>query len=383
MPFTAGSGLKDLIEQARRERTDTRAQMLRLLVREFIRNPIRSEAADARFVTLVMRLLETVDTSVAARAVRELAPHPDVPRELVLELATGPLSLAGPILRLSPVLDDNDLATLAQEAAPAHLAAIAARRDVSPALARRIAELVHQGHGETAGVSYTATDLAHTDIVDADIPPEAMVRADVQEQVETPVAAPSETAQLATSPSPVSPSAQMEFFDASPEERTTLLARLVTLPPLPLAERPASASPTDIDALLAAAKTVQAERVAGLLEKLLAVSEASAGRIVADASGQSFVVAARALGISFAILSRILFRLHPATGRSADEMSRLSDIFEALPVSSAQHLVATWRTGRRVVRERGEDTPSMRHYAQPHAAAKAMADNAAGRARGS
>lgn len=384
--------------------------MLRLLVREFVKRPIRNEAAEARFVTLATRLVEAVDAPVAARIVRELAPHPDVPRALVLHLATAPLSIAGPFLRLSPVLDEADLAHLAESAGPSHLAAIAARRDVSPTLAKRIAELVHRRGEEVAQAEPMVAALAENELGEevesgdeasvaappveaaAEAPPvvevEPAVLAEPTPEIaettaetgslETPMAEPEAAppaadAEPSPAPAPIPP---IDYFAAGPEERAAFVARLVTLPPLPLAERVAAPPPGFIDMLLDAAKASSADDVAGLLERTLGITEANAQRIVADATGEALAVAARALGLSFAILSRVLFRLHPVAGRSAAQMTRLAEMFDGLPTASAQHLVASWRAGRRIPRERAEEAPSMRSFAQPHPAPQTATESA-------
>lgn len=450
------SGPSESIDAARRPSPDTRPDMLRLLVHEFLKQPIRNEAAESRFVTLAIRLIEAVDVPVAAKHVRELAPHPAVPRALALYLATAPLSLAGPFLRLSPVLTEDDLIDLARQAAPSHLAAIAARRDVSPGLAKRIAELVHrrQETGDSTDfpheratdsgeeVTAPADDIGTAPEPEAEFPAEAApleapapeapapaiaviepppaVQEDEPALPETPVlgtpaaALPEVTTAEASVPAdeplvgerlaaepPAAPTVAQEevpspptdaepsaaaatpavlpsaaFFTAGPEERAALIARLVTLPPLPLAERSAAPPPGFIDALLDAARTAASGELATLLERTLGVTGESATRIVADETGQSMAVAARALGLSFAILSRVLFRLHPVAGRSTGDMARLAEMFDSLPLASAQHLVASWRGSRRPGRERGEDAPSMRGFAQPHPAAQAGAKTA-------
>ncbi|MCK0209048.1 DUF2336 domain-containing protein [Starkeya koreensis] len=453
MTSTPGSGPSDSTEATRRLPPDTRPEMLRLLVHEFLKHPVRNEAAEARFVTLATRLIAAVDVPVAAKHVRELAPHPAVPRALALYMATAPLSLAGPFLRLSPVLGEDDLAMLAETAAPSHLAAIAARRDVSPSLAKRLAALVHRRReagwveeaptvgteaervtGEPEDDAGDAPTLAgfpealesalslsmaeqdragqnvseNVEADDNDLPaiateremtapasepePELLAPASVEvapapvvaevalpesDLPESPLpdAAEPVMAEPAPEEAPAAPAlaASAEFFAAGPEERAALIARLVTLPPLPLAERPAVPPPGFIDALLDAARNTGTGALAALLARALGVSEDNAGRIVADETGQSMAVAARALGLSFAILSRVLFRLHPVAGRSTEDMARLAEMFDSLPLASAQHLVAAWRGMRKAARERAEEAPSMRSFAQPHAVPQAGA----------
>lgn len=316
----AGPSLKDAIADARRRSADTRPALLAMLVERLTQAGRLEEADVARLRVLLPRLLEAVDPLEARRIAERLAPRSDLPPQLAELLARGPLAMAEPFLRLSPLLDEAMLEALAAEADRERLAAIAARREVSTELAKRLASTVHHAR-ESA-------------------PPPR--------------------------PTPALP----DFFAAAPEERAAQLHRLVTLPPLPLAERVAAAPQVLTDALLAASKSGDRVACAGLIERALGVPAEVAGRVVEDESGQSLAVAARALGLSFAVLSRMLFRLAPQVGRSPDDMARLADLFDALPLTSAQHMVALWRGPRRPAPARPtHETPSMRDFAVPRPAA--------------
>lgn len=428
MPSTPGSGLKVLIEEARRRHEDTRPDMLRALVGLYVREPQHSPAEQARFATLARRLIDSVEVPVAAKWVREIAPRADMPRELVLHLAQGPLALAGPVLRQSPVLTDEDLVAVARTASPDHFAAVSARREVSPALAKQLAQLIEQtSTEETEPTPAIDTESSAPDVAPSPAPPtteptaepalarfetalaamaclpaeapqdkpvddaapaptiaatlpEAPVEAPAG--IETEAEAPAADEASAAPASEPTPLPVPEYFTASPEERAAMVVRLVTLPPVPLAERPAAAGDDFTDTLLEAARGGEPGAIAALLEPALGISPENAARVVADGSGQAFAVAARALGLSFAVLSRVLFRLHPATGRSAAEMTRLAETFDMMPVTSAQHLVAGWRAGRRVPRERAEDAPSMRSYGAPRPAPHAPSETAETRQHG-
>ncbi|QIB36310.1 DUF2336 domain-containing protein [Ancylobacter pratisalsi] len=406
--------------------------MLRLLVELYLDQPGHDEFEQARFAQLAIRLVDSIDTPVAARLMRALAPRPDLPRALALHLAQGPLALAGPVLRLSPVLDDKTLAALAEELPASHAAAITARREVSPALAKKLADLVHrtseappaedkpteeQTSGEEVVVEDTPAEEIETHIAaDIEIAPQvpaiAAVVAEPSEPARgdasattpaaprdvdgatpedlapaspTPTSAESERDQPTAETAPPQPAeyaiatpsstlARADYLAASPEDRTFIIARLVTVPPLPMAERVAPAGEEMTEALLEAARNGTPAQVSALVEKALGVTSENAARIVDDPSGQALAVAARALGLSFAVLSRVLFRLHPVAGRSAAEMTRLADMFDSLTAAGAQHLVASWRSGRRAAREKAEDTPSMRSFAQPRPAPQPAAE---------
>ena len=63
-----------------------------------------------------------------------------VPRDIVLSLARDEAQVARPILRTSPLLDDEDLVEIAREGSRAHRSAIAERDDLSAKVAQALCE---------------------------------------------------------------------------------------------------------------------------------------------------------------------------------------------------------------------------------------------------
>jgi hypothetical protein len=84
-----------------------------------------------------------------------------------------------------------------------------------------------------------------------------------------------------------------------------------------------------------------------LLQQSLGVSRAMATRIVADASGEPFAVAGRALAMPSGVFQRILMFLNPEIGQSVQRVYDLADLFLELPQDSALHLVRVWRLADR------------------------------------
>jgi uncharacterized protein (DUF2336 family) len=78
---------------------------------------------------------EALVRSVLADSLKHLA---QVPRDIVLSLARDEAQVARPILRTSPLLDEDDLAQIAREGSRAHRLAIAERDALSPAVARAL-----------------------------------------------------------------------------------------------------------------------------------------------------------------------------------------------------------------------------------------------------
>jgi uncharacterized protein (DUF2336 family) len=114
-----------------------RIAFTRLFAQHFERL-IGTEERPAVLTTLGL-LLEDSEPGVRAMLAALLAPSPLLPVAAAERLAQGPIACAGPVLELSPALDDDRLAALLQAAGPAHAAAVAGRSWLSPALAALVA----------------------------------------------------------------------------------------------------------------------------------------------------------------------------------------------------------------------------------------------------
>lgn len=335
------SDLRRSIAAARRAGADTRPLLLKSLVAHYVAQPRPDASAQERFTVLALRLFDSVDTGTAASASALLAPHPATPYAVALHLAQAPIELAAPMLRQSPVLDEVTLMALAETSSAAHVAAIAARRDVPPTLAKRLAAATH----------------------------DARAAGRVDPAVVAPIPAPRRL---------LGPG---DFLRASAAERAMILDALVTLPPLPLSERTPRASHAVLERLDQAAIRHQPEAFRDGLQQALGLSEDIAGAIVADGSGEALIVTCRALGMNFDAVSRILFFLNPAIGQSVTRVFGLADLFETLPDSSVHHLVAAWRDGpRRIAANRTTETaPSMRSFAGARRVAPGAVDEGGAR----
>ncbi|HSI42436.1 MAG TPA: DUF2336 domain-containing protein [Xanthobacteraceae bacterium] len=328
-PDSAASDLRARIDAARSAGLDTRPLLLHALVARLGDARELSPAEQARFTTLAIRLFDAVEPSVAAEQAEALAPRPHTPYALAFHLARGPIDLAEPVLRLSPVLDEVTLMALAETTSPAHRTAIAARRDVPPALAKRL-----------AAAAYQAREARR-------------------------------------------PAAPARYFEAGPAERAAMLDALDALPPLPLGERVPRAGSAVLERLAQAAERGQTSALAEMLARPLAISDDIAARILADPGGEALLVAGRVLGLPFELVGRLLAALDPAIGESVSRMFALAELYERLPEASAQHLVAAWRAApRRPTARPTEDAPSTRSFGLPRRGATATDDAAERRRRG-
>jgi hypothetical protein len=80
-----------------------------------------------------------------------------------------------------------------------------------------------------------------------------------------------------------------------------------------------------------------------LLESALLLPRGLAGKIAADASGESIVVAAKALGMPSAALQRILLLINPAIGQSVARIYELAALYDEISAHAAEAMVDIWR----------------------------------------
>lgn len=131
------------------------------------------------------------------------------------------------------------------------------------------------------------------------------------------------------------------FFAATPAERRLILVNLDV--PAAAARRPLPAGGEIMTRLEAAALQRNVSEFARVLERALGVSDQLAERIARDASGEPLVVAARALGMTAAVLQRVLLFLNPAIGQSIERVYALADLFIELAPQTAEHMLSIWR----------------------------------------
>ncbi len=132
------------------------------------------------------------------------------------------------------------------------------------------------------------------------------------------------------------------FFAANSEERGLILTNLDVAAETE-GRRPAAASTEVIRRLENAALQRNPGEFARMLERALGISRALAERIACDPSGEPIVVAARALGMTAAVLHRILLFLNPAIGQSVERVYDLARLYDDLAPGAAERMLAIWR----------------------------------------
>ena len=288
-------GLAGLAGLADHTGLDIRPTLLRVLTDLYLQKPSHSVEEERHYVELALRLIEVVDAGTCAAVAARLSPYPGAPPEVVQRLA--PIAALGyprpsAILQTATTADGNPGSDDFDIFEPNTFDSELVIRDAANGSARQQLLRLHWPPREPA---------------------------DFVELRET-------------------------FFDADAPTRRLILMNLdvVAMP-----DSPALASGTNIMRYLEqAALAGRRQEFTTLLQQSLGISRALATRIVADASGEPFAVAGRALEMPSGVFQRILMFLNPEIGRSVQRVYDLADLFLDLPQDSALHLVRVWRAGR-------------------------------------
>jgi len=136
------------------------------------------------------------------------------------------------------------------------------------------------------------------------------------------------------------------FFSAPAEERRLILVNLDVAASKP-ARRIMPVASELIRRLESAALNRNPGEFSRVLERALGVDRDLAEKITADEHGEPIVVAARAIGMKLDVLQRILLFLNPVIGQSAQQIYKLTRLFEEMNAESAAYMLTIWRTTAR------------------------------------
>ncbi len=99
-----------------------------------------STAEKELMADIICRITSDVERSIRAHFSKTISTLSDIPKDLIVFLANDEIEVALPILENSPILDEFDLIKLVQTRSSQHQLAIAARSDVSEAVASALCE---------------------------------------------------------------------------------------------------------------------------------------------------------------------------------------------------------------------------------------------------
>ena len=329
------AGFEGLIDLDRRG-VDIRPTLLRVLTDQYLHRRIHSPAEDRQYTELTLRLLDETDVPARAAVAARLAAHACAPRAIILRLARDVLTVAEPILRLSPQLATADLDAIARERGGDYAAIIATRAvQQSPPQPQPQAMST-----PTPGiVSSNATPTAKSEQFKSEQFKSAQLKS--QQQPTANASAPRQH-QSALKPDMQAKELCGLFFAAGSMERRLILIGLEFLP-TPPPEMPVAMQQTDMWRFESAALQHKTEEVLRDLERVLGVSRRMALRIVEDDMGEPIVVAAKAMKLPADVLQRILLFMNPRVGQSVERVYELAGLYADITADAARRLIGIWR----------------------------------------
>jgi hypothetical protein len=308
-------GLAGLAGLADHNGLDIRPTLLRVLTDLYVQKPSHGPEEERHYVELALRLIEEVDAGTCAAVAASLARYPGAPAEVTQ--------------RLAPI------------------AAIRYPKPASKTASQPASDPVSNPSVTARGIpAEFAPQDDDADLFEPEPSDPDIFEPDIFEPAPStvPQQAPASAPAIVTGPASFI-ELRDSFFDADPETRRLILIHLDLVA---AKELPALASGTNIMRYLEqAALAGRAQEFTTLLQQSLSVSRARARAIITDATGEPFVVAARALAMPSEVFQRILMFLNPEIGQSVQRVYDLADLFFDLPQDSALYLVAVWREADR------------------------------------
>jgi hypothetical protein len=134
-----------------------------------------------------------------------------------------------------------------------------------------------------------------------------------------------------------------QFFAATAPARRLMVGGLDAAAHAP-AQPAKSSSGEIIRRLETAAMQHNTGEFSRTLQRALGIGGELAERVARDQSGEPIVIAAKALGMTAAVLQRILLFLNPAIGQSVERVHDLARFFDEMRPEAAHAMVAVWRS---------------------------------------
>jgi uncharacterized protein (DUF2336 family) len=331
-----------------------RATMAERITELFVDASDRFDAMQiALFDEILGRLIEEIEHKTLAEISRRIAPVERAPIGVVRRLAgDGNISVAGPMLRLSPRLADADLAAIASRMGPPHLLAISQRANiatpVTDILVERGDSSVLQAVADNRGAQFSnlgfgtlvrrAGDddrLLETIGLRPDIPPRHL-RSLVREATEIvrrrllAAADPGVKNEVSAALAEVAAEVGAKVANAYRDAQKTIMALV-------------SAGKLDESQLRAFATNGQLDETIATLSALARVPIELVERLMRGERLDGLLILGRAIGVDW-LTVRAIIALR--TGRTAGPaLDDLKSNFERLSRSSAERVARFWRGG--------------------------------------
>ena len=353
--MAAHNNLTRLVDLAREPSSEKRRELLREMTDLFMAGPESySEKENNQFGQILGTVAREMEMEVRQNLAARLANVPNAPRSLIVQLASDEISVAGPVLARSKVLQDHDLIAVAKLKSQDHLHAIAGRDQVSSAVSDALVErgddkvLVRLVSNAGAKLSEqameTLTDKAQTVeslrrpmVTRSDVPPHLLnemffaVSAELKRVIMNRMAG--------LDPAIIDGAIRqterrMKMRAAAPDpEQAKADAFMAQL---------AKSGPVTENMLVNLAKQKRIAEVAIVFAKLAGLDLAAAKRVLADPNPEALAIASRACRFDRQTFSTLALSRADET-RSLSAAYELLELYDKVPVEAAQRVIRFWR----------------------------------------
>lgn len=339
------SNLEGLVGLASRNGVDISHTLVRVLTDLYVQKPVHSDDEEQHYVELATRLLDTVDHGVRLAVATRLSRYAAAPLPILRKLARDRIEIATPILRHSGVLPVPELIAVAEELGPDYAAVVASRPEFSA--------LINPDKSETSVMTPApAAEIPEPAIASPALQYEPEAAPAVSETERTHAGENADTDAVIADPAEQPEAFLLEdesqslselFFAADPEERRLILTT-IDFAPIAEAEPLAITGSADIVRRLEQAALLRnAGEFSQILGNCLNLAQDQARRLISDPTGETVVVAVKAIGMPADVLQRVLLFLNPVVGQSVQRVYNLSKLYEEISESAALRMIALWQ----------------------------------------
>jgi uncharacterized protein (DUF2336 family) len=319
--------LNQLAQLSRDASVEGRRSLLNAVTDLFLVEEAPTAAVSDHYAFIANDALETIDGSDRASYAERVASSATLPRTVATRLARDPeAAVAGIVLKLSPVLSDADLASIAVTHSPQHLLAIASRQTLS---ANVTDILVERGDGKVLrtvsgnkGAQFSEPGMARL-LRHAEADHEVL-----ENLVRRTTLSPEHAARLQRIANGLMPSTEANAAPFTAERRQAQ-ARRLEVKLLVADVRSGARTPDDVVRLLASED--RAFDLAQLLGAIAGIPDAQVLKVLLEFDVSGIAVACRSVGLSDAAFKAVLDLRRSRLRQSEKQVERDAEAYADLP----------------------------------------------------